>query len=146
VLETFEAAVERFRNFIIANNCPPEIIWIRSVDTVFPPERVVYVKFTVASTNVDLARETYEKGMVQKRGVLFSTLCELESATCCFVWFPKDADEAERNLMPADGSLKMSVRTDAPRVQGKAVRNPLRWKLLQKAYGKRASLFDSRFL
>ena len=144
--ETFEAAMVKFRDFLLANNCSPEILWVSSKEVNFHPEHFVYVKFPVSAASLDLARESYELGMSQKRGVLFSTLCELTDATCCFVWFPKDREEAERYLMPADGSLKMSVRTESPRIRGKIVENSLRWKLLQMAYGKRAALFDPRFL
>jgi len=144
--ETFEAAIVKFRNFLLTNNCSPEILWVSSKEVAFPPKHFVYVKSPVPAANLDLARESYESGMAQNRGVLFSTVCEMKDATCCFVWFPKDQDEAERYLMPADGSLKMSVRTDSPRIRGKIVKNSLRWKLLQMAYRKRAALFDPRFL
>jgi hypothetical protein len=145
MLETFEAAENRYRRFLVENGYPPQIIWVRSQNVVFPGKRFVYVKFPIPAENLARARETYESGITQQRGVLFSSLCELEEATCCFVWFPKDRDEAARYLMPADGSLKMSALIDLARVPGRVIRTSLAWKILQLRHGKRTIMRDLQF-
>jgi len=145
MLETFEAAENRYRRFLSENGYAPKIIWVRSQNVVFPGRRYVYVKFPIPTENLAQARETYESGMAQKRGVLFSSLCELEEATCCFVWFPKDRDEAARYLMPADGSLKMSALIDLARVPGRVIRNSLAWRIVRLRHGKRTLMRDPLF-
>ena len=99
----------------------------------------MYLRVSPPERSVAAARREYEAGIAGKLGVEFSTLCELNDAECSYVWFPRDQDEAERMMMPADGSLKMSALT-GPHTRGKGIYNSLVWRWLEVWFGKNSAL------
>ncbi|HEY2120517.1 MAG TPA: hypothetical protein VGH37_15105 [Candidatus Acidoferrum sp.] len=128
--DTFSEAVAQFQAFLADNKYSRQIIWLSPENVLISGKRFLYVKPPSSSEDAELARQSIEAGMKQKLGVVFSTLCEVEGATCCAIWFPEDADEAKRMLMPADGSLKMNVQDEGSRIPGILVRNSLYWHFL----------------
>ncbi len=143
--ENFDEAVARFREFLGKVGLPEQIIWLSPADAVLTRRRVLYIKSLPPEIGLALAREKYDIGMAAKLGVLFAALCKLENATCCFVWFPSDADEARRSLMLSSGGLKMRAPTEKLRLRIKRVRNPIRWKILQIWHREKSDWLDFLF-
>jgi hypothetical protein len=71
----------------------------------------------------------FEAGASEEWGILLDTICETKDAAYAFAWSPRNAREAERNLMHK--GVKMSVRPREAKVPGKAVRSRLWWSYLQ---------------
>jgi hypothetical protein len=66
------------------------------------------------------ARAFHEEGRRRNLGVSFDGLCTVGSATYAAVSYPIDSRDAELQLYPSDGGLKMSVASG--RAEGQ-----LRW-------------------
>lgn len=143
--DSFDDAVATFREFLQKTGFPKEIVWLSAEDAVLVPGRVLYLKPQAHEVGVALARERYETGMARKLGVLFAALCKLGDATCCFVWVPSDADEAQRSLMPKSGGLKLRVPNEEFRLSIKRIRNSLYWKILQARHRDESKLRDFLF-
>lgn len=82
-------------------------------------------------TLTELANARYDEGMRRGLGVLFRAICATKNEACCYVWIPKDREEAIGHLMPASGELKMSVVVGDSRIFAVPVRNQFYWKLLK---------------
>ena len=133
----FEEVVRMFQDFLEKHKCPREVKWIKPSDVIFPGKPYLYLRLPLPPAREEMAKRTYEAGMDKGMGVLFEMLCQTDGVSYCFVWSPKDADEAERMLMPADGGLKMSTRMQRPEVEVRAVRNRLLWRVLDFLPGRR---------
>src|SRR5689334_5192949 len=142
--QTFDNAVAEYAEFMKKCGWPPRIIWVTPKDVLFTGSLRVYIRL-VKHGRDDEARQTYEAGRASRLGVEFCTLCELNGAACCFVWFPRNREEATRMMMTADGSLKMSALNDSSRGKGKSVRNRFVWKFLARRYGKNGDLYGYPF-
>jgi hypothetical protein len=130
----FAESVARFEKFIETHGCPGHVVWVRPEDVLVVSPRRVLIKLPVSPENGKIARTVLEEGLEAQLGVLFATLCQIEGTTYCYAWAPRDADEAEGRLMPS--GLKMSVMTGEYRLQGKPVKNGLRWRWLKWRYRK----------
>jgi DNA-directed RNA polymerase subunit RPC12/RpoP len=131
VAADFGTEVTRFRTFLGQNRYPENIIWLMPEDVVLSGKRFLYVRVPIRSTNETIARNIYDEGVAQGRGLLMSTICEMEISTCCYVWFPRCPEEEPEGLWPQDGSVKMSVQAETPRMVGKPVKNGMLWELLK---------------
>jgi hypothetical protein len=143
--EGFDDAVAKYVDFLKQCGCPPRIIWVAPKDVLFTGSSLIYIRLSVPESNVAAARKEYEAGITSTLGVEFRSLCELNGATCCFVWFPRDREEAQRMMMPADGSLKMSAQSDHSHIRSKGIRNGLVWELLKRQHGKKGALYGYPF-
>ena len=143
--ESFDDAVASFREFLRKAGLPEQIIWISPIDAALIPGSALYIKPQPPDIGVAHAREKYDLGIAAGRGVLFAALCKLRNATCCFVWFPNDADEAQRSLMPKSGGLKMRAAAAEFRLRVKSVRNSIFWKVLQARHRDGSNLRDFLF-
>ena len=141
----FGAAVARFQRFLKQNNYSEDLLWLTPDDVLLSGKRFMYVRFPVPITHELKARSAYEKGMALGRGLLMSTLCELGSSTCCYLWYPKQQEDVPQGIRPHDGSVKMSAKMEAARTPGKPVKSSVVWALLKHRHRKHQDLKDFLF-
>ena len=141
--QSFQEAVAQFRQFVAANGYPQDVVWVTPDDVILSGGAQVYVRVPTLRGNEKSARQRFETGMSRKVGVLFAILCEVEGATCSYVWVPKDESEAQEGLMPT--GIKMSARTGSSRIHGEPIRNLLRWSYLHLKYRKNEKLKEQLF-
>ncbi len=127
----FRATVERFRTLLEQNRYSRNIIWLKPKDVLFSGERFVYVRIPVATSSFQKAFDTYRRGMALGRGLLLTTVCEIDNATACFVWYPERQEAVPQGIWPHDGSVKLSVKTGASRIPGRLIKNPMYWEILK---------------
>ncbi len=127
----FDDAVGNYVEFLGNCGCPQNLMWVTPKDVLFTGGSRIYIRTSDAEGNAAAARKEYEAGIASTLGVEFHTLCVLNDATCCYVWYPRDQNEAQRMMMPSDGSLKMSSLSNHSKIRSKGVRNWLVWKALK---------------
>lgn len=69
------------------------------------------------------ARQAFEKGIQEGRGILLASRFELQGTSYCYVYVTANDDEEGRALMPA--GVKLSIPND--RVPVTLIRNRLLW-------------------
>jgi len=140
----FDKSLLEFRQFLGKNGYPEKVVWVTARDILLSGRRLIYVKVPVPDSNENEVRQLFDAGASEEWGILLDTICETKDATYANAWSPRNADEAERNLMHK--GVKMSVRTREAKVPGEAVRSSLRWLYLRlKLRGKQQAkhlLFD----
>jgi hypothetical protein len=141
----FGAAVVRFKKFLGQNNYSEHIVWLMPGDVLLSGKRFVYVRVPVPAINEMKARNIYDEGVAHGRGVLISTICEMQSSTCCYVWYPRRQEEVPQGIWPHDGSVKLSAKTETARMPGKPVKSSLTWALLKNRHRKHQGLKDFLF-
>lgn len=142
--QDFDAAVSDYTEFLKKCGCPSRIIWVTPEDVLFTRSGRIYIRHA-AEGRAAQARKQYEAGLESGLGVEFLMLCELNDSARCFVWFPRDRGEAERMMMPADGSLKMSALNNSSKRKGKGIRSRLAWEVLRRRYEKNGELYGYPF-
>jgi hypothetical protein len=128
---SFGATVARFQEFLGQNQCSENILWLTPEDVLLSGERSVYVRVPIPAANEVKTQNVYEEGVANRRGLLMSTICEMEGSTCCYVWYPRRQEEEPQGLWPLDGSVKLSTKTGASRILGKPVKGRLLWAFLK---------------
>lgn len=128
---TFGATVTRFQDFLGQNQYLKNILWLMPEDVILSRNRSVYVRVPIPDANEMKARKMYDDGVANGRGLLMTTVCEMERSTCCYVWYPRTPEEEPQGLWPHDGSVKLSVKMQTSRVRGKPVKSHLLWALLK---------------
>jgi hypothetical protein len=128
---SFDATVARFQEFLGQSQYPENILWLMPEDVVPPEKRFVYVRIPISAANEMKVRKIYDEGVANGRGLLMSTVCEMENSTYCGVWYPRSQQEEPQGLWPHDGSVKLSAQMDSSRVLGKPVKSRLLWALLR---------------
>jgi len=123
----FAEASARMSAFLRGQGAPESIVWVfREEVTSF--RRQVWVRAGARREAQSAAAEAcFEKGRERGLGVAIRGVCQVEGATACYVWVPKDSTEAEYALQPP--SLKLAVPT--PLVKARIVRSALRWRWLR---------------
>jgi hypothetical protein len=139
---TFEESCARFRKFLGGNGYPVDLIWIAPPD-LLAGDRLFYVRLPVPDINVQRVRECFENAMEQQSGIVFTTVCELGSATCCRVWVPADEDERERAMCPRD--LKLCAQSGNSRIRGQGVRSRFKWEYLRFRHRDQQALISDFF-
>jgi hypothetical protein len=139
---TFEESCARFQKFLGSNGYPADLIWVTAQD-LLAGDRLLYVRLPVPDVNVQRVREVFENAMEQQSGIVFTTVCELDSATCCRAWVPADDDERERAMCPRD--LKISALTGNSRICGQGVRSRFKREYLRFRHRDRQALMSDFF-
>ena len=140
----FHDAFSAYAEFLEKCGCPPRIIWVTPKDVLFTRSPRVYVRLA-AHGRLAEARKEYESVLVTKLGVEFRMLCELNGASVCFVWSPRDQKEATQMMMPQDGGLKMSALSAGSIRRAERIRNGLVWEFLRRRHGKNGNLYGYPF-
>jgi hypothetical protein len=141
----FDDAVAQYVKFLENCGYPQKLMWVTRKDVLFTGSSRIYIRTSDPDGNAAAVRKEYEAGIASTLGVEFRTLCVLNDATCCYVWCPRDQNEAQRMMMPADGSLKMSSLSNHSKIKSKGVRNWLVWKGLKWMNRDKAGLGDLAF-
>lgn len=139
----FDKAQERFREFVVKCGYPRELIWIAPSDVLLTGRKLIYVKLPVPESNLLRARELFKLGMPRQLGVLFKAVCEIDGATCCYVWAPAEESESRYALMPRD--LKMSARVEESKIPARSVRSQLQWHFLKILHRKKQAMKGDLF-
>ncbi len=141
---SFDEWLVNFRQFLGKNGYPEKVAWVTARDILLSGRRLIYVKVPVPDSNENEVRQLFDAGASEEWGILLDTICDTKDATYAFAWSPRNAREAERNLMRK--GVKMSAAPREARVPCEAVRSRLRWSYLQfKLRGKQQQkhlLFD----
>ena len=132
MLPTFDESVLRYEGFLAKHGFPSKVIWVTPEDILVSTKPVVYVRVPVSKENERFAKQLFDFGISQEKGVLFETLCESKDLTFAYVWVPRDERESEEYLMP--NGLKLSARQGSSRRPARLVGNRLHWTYLQLRY------------
>jgi hypothetical protein len=127
----FGATVARFQEFLEQNEYSKNILWLTPEDVLLSGKRFVYVRVPIPIANEMKARNVYDEGVAYGRGLLISTICEMDGSTCCYVWYPRREEEEPQGLWPHDGSVKLSAKMETSKVPGKPVKSRLLWAFLK---------------
>ena len=111
----FHEAVARFRTFLRANNRPEVVAWINADDVVAVHARL-HVQLRGPDRRWMDAQCRYELGLDRKLGVVLQQVCEAQGISCCHVYIPKNARDAE--VLAIEAGLKMSVSQETRRAYG----------------------------
>jgi len=140
---SFDESVTKYKQFLEEHGYSRDVVWVKPDDVLVSGGPVIYVKVPVSRSNEESVRTLFDLGMSQERGVLFDTLCDGDGITFSYAWVPRDDAEAEEYLMPK--GLKLSAKTGASRIPGKAVGSHLRWSYLQLKYRGQQSRKEQMF-
>jgi hypothetical protein len=123
---TFHDAVARLRSYLKANGRPEKIVWVEMDDLLIVKTRL-RVRLRSPHRMWTKAQCTYELGADRKLGILLQQVCQIPGLSCCHVYIPKNAQDAEQRLNGS--SLKLSFPDEVRRAI--AVTNGLHWALLK---------------
>ena len=134
ILPAFDEAVIQFQSFLGNEGYSRQIVWITPCDILLTGKPMVYLRVSEPGQNLSVVQREYELGTAANLGVKLSSFCDFGKFSYCFVWHPRDKDEAQRALMPADGGLKLSVTNGSSRPIARRVSNRILWWLLKFKY------------
>lgn len=120
---SFHDAVARLRTFLRANGRPEAVVWINPEDLVSVGPRL-HVRVRSPNRRWMDAQVRYELGLDRKLGILLCQLCQAPGLSCCHVYIPKNASDADQRALC--GGLKLSFAEEARRAN--AVTNRLYWR------------------
>jgi hypothetical protein len=103
----------------------------------------MYVRTPIPDRNLNAVRDLFDTAMKGQLGISFSTVCIIDSATCCKAWVPADEDERQRAMCSRD--LKLSAAIGTSLLPGKPVRSQLLWWYLRFRYRKQQAGIDDVF-
>jgi hypothetical protein len=113
---TFDQAVSQFRAFLSAEGWPTTITWVEAADVARArQDRVFIARFR--DNHEGQAEKEFEVAHRRRLGVCFDAVCTIGATTCAMVLSPAHALDAELQMYPADGGLKLSVAI--PRTEGR---------------------------
>jgi len=141
----FGAAVGRFQQFLRANNYSGNLVWVMPEEVLTTGKRFIYVRVPIPAINEMKARRMYEEGVAAGRGLVMSTVCQMNASTCCYIWFPKSVEEVPQGIWPHDGSLKLSAKDKSSGLAGRPIRQRVLWTLLEFWHRKNQGLKDFLF-
>jgi hypothetical protein len=118
----FAEAIASFRSFVSEQGFPSDLVWVFRED-VLRIGRHLLVRVPVAAENAILARDYFELGRAQGRGVTLMAWCPLEGRSVCSVWVPRDDREASEALQAP--TLKCSAAL--PSGKAWAIRSRRSW-------------------
>jgi hypothetical protein len=127
----FDAAVAQFLELLRQNQYSENIIWLTPADVLLTGGRLIYVRVPVPTANATSARRMYDDGVANGRGLLMSTICEMQDSTYCHVWYPKHPDEEPQGVWPKDGTVKFAAKAHTSSVRAKPIESGLLWAFLQ---------------
>jgi hypothetical protein len=119
----FDKAIREFECFIAKQGLSTDLLWVFRED-ISSFKRRILIKEPLPEGNLNMAEALYKRGCAEKKGIRLEVLCLLGARPCCYVWVPRDRDEAERNLLLLSGFI-MSIPEKLLSARG--IRNPLAW-------------------
>jgi hypothetical protein len=122
----FESAVAKYKGFLAEQGFGTDLLWIFRENAIFYKKRIC-VRWPLPVVNERLAKQLYELGRDKGFGVWLQILCVIDKRPCCFVWFPKDEEEAGYTMM---ADLKLSVPTQP--FESHAIKSAVTWTALHR--------------
>lgn len=121
---SFHDAVARLRSFLRSHGRPDAIVWITPEDVVAVGKRL-HVRVRSPNRRWMDAQVRYELGLDRKMGILLHQVCQAPGLSCCHLYIPKNASDAEqRNLC---GGLMLSFSEEVRRANPVISRLYWRW-------------------
>lgn len=105
---TFNQAVSRFRAFLTAEGWPTTIRWVRPADVTQKRQGRILIA-GLRDDHEGQAEKEYDAACHRRLGVCFDAVGTIGGTTCAIVLSPADALDAELQMYPSDGGLKLSV-------------------------------------
>lgn len=124
IIEPFDAALERFRQFDAGQGLPAQVVWVFREDVTSRRRRIA-VRWPVAPDNEAVARKRYGVAVRRGLGLRLEVLCLLGGVSCCTIWVPNDDLDASYAML---SGLKLSVPTNP--ITARPARKGLTWWLL----------------
>ena len=112
---SFHEAVARFRTFLRSNDRPEVVAWINPEDVVAVKSRL-HVRLRGPDRRWMDAQCRYELGLDRKLGIVLQQVCEARGISCCQVYIPKNARDAE--ALGMSPRLQMSFVQEVRRANG----------------------------
>ena len=122
----FHEAVARLRSYLKANGRPETIAWVDPND-LLKAKNGLRVRLRSPQHMWTKAQVRYELGLDRKLGILLEQVCQIPGLSCCHVYIPKSAQDADQRL---NGSLLEVAITEQVR-RAKAVTSALHWTFLK---------------
>lgn len=141
----FGAASARFQRFLRANNYSERILWVMPEDVLMTGNRFVYVRVPIPDVNELKARQIYEEGLAQGRGLVMSTVCRMSASTYCCIWVPKSVEEVPQGIWPHDGGVKLYAKDKSSIPAGRPITHGVLWTLLRFWHRKKQRLRNVLF-
>lgn len=130
----FHDAVALLRSFLKANGRPEAVVWI-NLDDVLSMGARLHVRVQSPNRRWMDAQVRYELGLDRKMGILVYMVCQAPGLSCCHVYIPKNASDAEQRGLC--GGLKFTLSGETRRAN--AVTSRLYWRWL-KMFGRQDAL------
>lgn len=122
----FHDAVASLRSYLKANGRPEAVVWIEPNDVLVVKNRL-RVRLRSPHLMWNRAQCAYELGVERKLGLLLQQVCQIPGLSCCYVYLPKNREDAERRL---DGAGLRLLFPEQVR-RARAVSNRVYWALLK---------------
>ena len=121
---SFHDAVARLRSYLRANGRPEAVVWINPEDVVAVGSRL-HVRVRSPNRRWMDAQVRYELGLDRKMGILLCQICQAPGLSCCHLYIPKNAGDAEQRALC--GGLKMALADERRRANAVTSRLYWRW-------------------
>jgi hypothetical protein len=119
----FDEAIKQFQEFIARQQIVTDLLWVFREDLSSYKQRIL-IKQPLPEANLTMVKSLYECGRQQGLGVRLDMLCLLDAKPCCYVWVPKDIDEAGRHLLLLS---KFIMSIPEKLLSARSIGNPLSW-------------------
>ena len=120
---TFNDAVRQLKSFLTRQNISNDLLWIFREDVASYNLRLC-VKEPLPSGNEKLVESLYKRGLRRDLGIRLDVLCLLGMRPCCYIWLPKDQEDAAYALLLMSKFI-ISAPTEMP--HARPVKNRLAW-------------------
>lgn len=109
---SFEEATEQLRKFLAGQGWPTRIVWVDSSRIRICSDQLVIQR--PGPHEINRAQSCYEERAQKNLGVLLHAVGKTQDSAFVVVKCPADSREAELEMYPADGGLKLSLRLSLP--------------------------------
>lgn len=123
---SFHDAVTRLRSYLRTHDRPEAVVWVNPDDILVAGSRL-HVRVRAPTRRWMDAQVRYELGLDRKMGILLCQVCQAPGVSCCHVYIPKNASDAEQRQL--HGGLKILVSGDERRAN--VVTSRLYWRWLR---------------
>ncbi len=121
----FDESLVAFMNALDVHGFSTDLLWVFRED-VTNCMRDYWIREPVPFANSTLARDYFEYGRRQGRGVTMEVACRLAGRSVCYVWVPEDDEDASYSMQRP---IKLLMPVEP--VEGFLVQSGLRWWWLQ---------------
>jgi hypothetical protein len=126
-LPSFEAAVNKLKEFLLQQGCPSEIAWTFFEDYAWL-DQMLYVNEDEFADNARHVERLYSTHPMRGHGVELSLVAILDEVSLCSIWIPSSEEEAESRLL---SGLKLRIPTR--QMEAHAVDDGIEWHRVRSA-------------